>query len=161
MVLARLVSDNKKFKKPCKSKNNIFTIYSPKNASIDKADTISLDTELVIKLPENTHAVLATKFEGQKIQKIIGPKKERLWITLLNESYFDTYKIKEGDVIGYLVVEPEDLKIHYETKEKHPAWKKSHPSNYLPKDWQTNWKKYWQKKKADVSSSDRRFLKSL
>ena len=46
MVLARLVSDNKKFKKPCKSKNNIFTIYSPKNASIDKADTMSLDTKL-------------------------------------------------------------------------------------------------------------------
>ena len=79
MVLARLVSDNKKFKKPCKSKNNIFTIYSPKNASIDKADTISLDTELVIKLPENTHAFLATKFEGHKIQKIIGPRKETLY----------------------------------------------------------------------------------
>ena len=88
-------------------------------------------------------------------------REKKLCITLLNESYFDTYKIKKGDVLDYLVVEPEDLKIHYETKEKHPAWKKRHPSNYLHNDWQKNWKKYWQKKKADVLSSDRRFLKSL
>ena len=48
---------------------------------------------------------------------------------LLNESYFDTYKIKKGDVIGYLVVEPEDLKMHYETKEKHPS---KHPRKKQP-----------------------------
>ena len=76
MALARLVSDNRNLKKPRKSKNNIFTIYSPKKASIQRADTSMLDTELVIKLPENTCAFLATKFEGQKIQKIIEPKKE-------------------------------------------------------------------------------------
>ena len=90
MILTRLVSDNKKLKKPTKSKNNIFTIFSPKNASIRIADTISLDTELVIRLPENTSTFLATKFEGQQIQKITGPKKGRFWITLVNESYLDT-----------------------------------------------------------------------
>ena len=76
MVLARLVSDNKKFKKPCKSKNNIFTIYSPKNVSIDKADTISLDTELVIKLPENTHAFLGKNSKGTKFKKLLDRKKK-------------------------------------------------------------------------------------
>ena len=146
---------------PKKSKNNIFTIYSPKKASIERADTLTLDTELIIKLPENSRAFLATKFEGQKIQKIIGPKKERLWITLLSESYFDKYKIKKGDIIGYLVVEPEDLKIHYETKEKPLSQMKKHPDNYLAEDWQKPWKKYWQKKKANISTSDRRFPQSL
>ena len=118
MALARLISYNKKLKKPKKSEKNIFTIYLPKKACIERADTLTIDTELVIKLPENTQAYLATKFEGYKIHKIVGPNKERLWITLLNESYFDKHKINKGDVIGYLVVEPEDSKIQYETKKR-------------------------------------------
>ena len=36
---------------------------------------------------------------------------------------------KKGDVIAYLAVEPEDLKIHYETKEKHPS---KHPRKKQP-----------------------------
>ena len=45
----------------------------------------AIDTELSIKLPENSSAFLATKFEGQEIQKIIGPtngKKKALDNTL-------------------------------------------------------------------------------
>ena len=95
MTLARLVSDNNKLNKPTKSKNNIFTIYSTKKACIERADTLTIDTELINKLPEDSKACLATKFEGHKIKTIIGPKKERLWITLLNESYFDKYKTKK------------------------------------------------------------------
>ena len=45
------------------------------------------------------------------MRTVIGPKTERLWLTLLNESYFDKYKIKWGDIIGYLVIKPEDLKV--------------------------------------------------
>ena len=33
---------------------------------------MTIDTELSIKLPENSNAFLATKFEGQEVQKIIG-----------------------------------------------------------------------------------------
>ena len=162
MTNARLVSYNIKLKKPTKSKNNIFTIYLPRKASIEIADTITINTELIIKLPDNSKAFLATKFEGQKIKTIIGPKKERLWITLLNESYFDKYKIKKGDIIGYLVVEPEHLKIQYETKEMLSHQTRRHPDNYLPKDWQKRWKKYWQKKKtAHVSSSNGRFSEQV
>ena len=59
---------------------------------------MTIDTELSIKLLENSNAFLATKFEGQEIQKIIDPTngKKRLWITLLNESYFEKYNIKQG-----------------------------------------------------------------
>ena len=78
MTIARLVSYNKKLKKAKKSEKNIFTIYSTKKARIERADTLTLDTELVIKLPENTQAFLARKFEGHKIHKIIGPKKNAL-----------------------------------------------------------------------------------
>ena len=79
---------------------------------------LTINTELSIKLPENSTAFLATKFEGQDIQKIIGPSKKRLWITLLNESYFNKYHKKKGDVIGYLIVEPDNIKVDYEAKEK-------------------------------------------
>ena len=124
---------------------NIFTIYSPRKATIEKADTITLDIELIIKFPEESKAFLATKFTGQNIEKITGPKEKRLWITVLNESYFEKYKIEKGDIIGYLVTEPENLKVQYEAKEKQsPSRRKQqHPDNYLPKNWQTRWKKYW------------------
>ena len=56
-----------------------------------------------------------------------------MWLALLNESYFQRYKIKRRDIIGYLVIEPEDLKIQYE---KNPPDKsRRYPDNYLPKDW--------------------------
>ena len=48
---------------------NLFT----KKDTIEKADTLTIDTELSIKLPENANAFLATKFESQEIKKIIGP----------------------------------------------------------------------------------------
>ena len=99
-------------KNPKKNEKNIFIIYSPKKATIEKADTLTIDTELSIKLPENSTAFLATKFEGQEIQKFIGQNStnKRLWITLLNESYFNEYQISKGDVIGYLIIEPDNIK---------------------------------------------------
>ena len=115
-----------------KNEKNIFTIYSQKKATIKKADTLSINTELSIKLPKNSSAFVATKFEGQEILKIIGPTntKKKLWITLLNESYLFKYKIN-GDVMGYLIIEPENIKTHYEAKEKPLRQKKRCPNNYL------------------------------
>ena len=112
VAFVRIISENFNLKKPKKNKKNIFTIYSPKKATIEKADTLTIDTELSIKLPENSTAFLATKFEGQEIQKFIGQNStnKRLWITLLNESYFNEYQISKGDVIGYLIIEPDNIK---------------------------------------------------
>ena len=97
-----ILSEKFNLKMRKKSEKNVFTIYSPKKDLIEKADTLTVDTELSIKLTQNSSAFLATKFEGQEIIKIIGPTntKKRLWITLLNESYFEKYTINKGDVIG-------------------------------------------------------------
>ena len=94
---------------------------------------MTIDTELSIKLPENSNAFLATKFDGKEIQKIIGPtnSKKRLWITLLNESYFEKYNINKGDVIGYLIIEPNNIKVHNATKEKTLRRKTKYRNNYL------------------------------
>ena len=112
--MATLTITNRKIKKPYKSKENIFVIYSPKSYYINAADTKLLDTEILINLPENSIAYLTTKFRGQKIKEIIGRTKERLWITLLNESYFEKYKIKKGDITGYLLFSPTNLYVNYE-----------------------------------------------
>ena len=156
--MAKVVITGSKLKKPTRSKNNILTLYSPKNTCIKTADTLTIDTALILYLPKDSTAHLITKFQGQKMKTIVGPKTERLWLTLLNESYFDKYKIKRRDIIGYLIIEPEDLKIQY--KKNPPNQTRRHPDNYLPKDWSKNWKEYWQKKK-DVSASNRRVFKSL
>ena len=38
--------------------------------------------------------------------------------TLLNESYFEPYIIEKGSVLGYLVIQPEDIKVYSAAKEK-------------------------------------------
>ena len=117
-----ILSENFKLKKPKKSEKNIFTIYSPKKDTIEKADTLTINTELSIKLPENSNAFLATKFFSTN-------GKKRLWITLLNESYFEKYNINKGDVIGYRIIEPDNIKVHYATKEKTSRQKTKYLNN--------------------------------
>ena len=105
-----ILSENFKLKQSKRCEKNIFIIYSPEKE---------------------------TKFEDEEIQKIIGPTNgsKRLWINLLNESYFNKNQINKGDVIGYLVIEPEDIKVHYAKKEKPSRKNTKQPNNYLPKDW--------------------------
>ena len=96
----RIISEKSNLKKPQKkNEKNIFAIYSTKKEMIKKADTLSIDTELSIKLPENSTAFLVTRFEDQEIIKINSPTKKRLWITLLNESDLSNYQTKKGDDI--------------------------------------------------------------
>ena len=148
MTLAKLISWNKKLKQPKQFEGNIFTIYSPKKATVEKTDTLTINTELMLTLPDESKAFLIAKFTGQHIQNITGPVKQRLWITLLNESYFEKYTIDKGDIVGYLVFEPDNLKVQYEAKEKQPQQsssirgKRKYPSDYLPKNCQSKWKKY-------------------
>ena len=154
----KTISKKYNLKKPQKNEKNIFTLYSPKKAIIEKADTLSIDTEVLIKLPENSSDFVATKFEGKEILRIIGPTstKKRLRITLLNESYLNKCQINKVDVIRHLIIEPDNNKTHYEEAKEKPS-RQRHPNNYLPKDWLKRWKKYFQKKK-NILSSDRRIM---
>ena len=69
--LFTILSEDFKLKQPKKSEKNIFTIYSPKKETIEKADTLPIDTGLSVKVPENVNVFLATKFEGQEIKKLL------------------------------------------------------------------------------------------
>ena len=143
--MATIILADNKIKKPYRSKENILTIHSPKTYCIDTADTESIDSKIMIELTKNTTVHVTTKFNRQKIQTINGPNKQRIWVMLLNEPYFDKHQIKKGDLIGYLVFEPNNIQIKYE--KNRPAKTRRPPNNYLPKKLSKNWKEYWQKKK--------------
>ena len=132
--MATLILSNNKTKIPYRSRENILTILSPKSYCIETANTISIDTGITVKLPEKTTVYLTTKFKDQIIKKIEGPKTQRLWLTLLNESYFDKHKIQKGDIIGYLVLKPSNLEIKYEKKQSAVKTRRL-PNNYLSEKW--------------------------
>ena len=44
----------------------------------------------------------------------IKAKKERLWIEILNRSYEED--LKKNSILGFLVIEPENLSFKHETK---------------------------------------------
>ena len=138
MITLKLISN--RIKKPFRSREDILAIYSPKKYIIPEADTATIDTEIIINLPQNSIAYLTTKLKGQKIKEIRGPQKKRLRIKLLNESYFQKHIIKKGDIVGYLLSPNSNFSI----QKQHEKKKHKIPANYLPKTW--DWKNLWKKK---------------
>ena len=135
--MATLSIKNTRLKKPTHSKTNILTLYSPRSFYIEKNDTKTIDTEIVLDLPEKATVYLISRFKGQKIETIIGSRIQRLWLTLLNKSYFDRHQIKCKDIIGYIIFELDNLKIYYEKEKKLPTAKTQKlPDNYFPKEWE-------------------------
>ena len=66
--MAKIFITNPKVKKLTRSeKNNVLTIYSPRSTYIERADTLTIDTDLILHLPKDSTAHLATKFQGQTI----------------------------------------------------------------------------------------------
>ena len=55
-------------------------------------------------------------------------------------------------MIDYPIIKLENIKAHYEAKEKSSTQKKKCPNNYLPKNWTKRWKSYFEKKK-NISST--------
>ena len=132
--MATLSIKNSRLKRPTHSKTNILTLYSPRSFYIEKADTRIIDTEIVLDFS-------VSKFKGQKIETMVRPKIQRLWLTLLNKSYFDRHQIKRKDIIGYLIFELNNLKIYYEKEKKPPTAKtRKLRDNYFPKEWEKNGK---------------------
>ena len=97
-------------KKPHHLKNNVFVIYSPKTVIIEPADSKKIDTKIISHLPKEARAFVTTKLRGQEIQRV-DKKTHRLWIEILNTSYFERLTIKTKTPLGFLVIEPENLKV--------------------------------------------------
>ena len=67
---------------------------------------------IVLYLPKESRAFIISKFRSQEIQKV-DKKTNRLWIEILNTSYFERLKIKNKTPLGFLAIEPENLKVEY------------------------------------------------
>ena len=142
--------DNQRVKKPKHLQKNIFIIYSPRTVTIETASCTKIDTNIILKLQKQAKAFVATKFRGHEIYEINNEKK-RLWIEVLNTSYTEELKINKNNILGFLVIEPENLKFKHVTK------KKAKKEKDLPKNWEITWKAYWKEKevaKQEASSTD-------
>ena len=108
-------SDQTSLKKPCHLKNNVYVLCSPRTVVIEPANSKKTDTNIILKLPDKARAFITTKYRGQEIQKV-DKKTKRVWIEILNESYFEKLVIKNKAPHGFLVIEPENLKVRNEAK---------------------------------------------
>ena len=60
------------------------------------------------------------------------------------------YQIDKVDVIGYLIIEPNNIKVHYEEANQPLSQKKRCPDNYFLKDWEKNGKTTSKKRKTSL-----------
>ena len=101
---------------------------------------VTPNKNITLKLPKKAKAFLTSSFRAQEILQI-NNEKTRLWIEILNTSYTEELKITRNNILGFLVIEPENLSFKYVTKNK------TKKETGLPKNWEQTWKAYWEKKK--------------
>ena len=86
--MAMLTIKNTKLKKPSQSENNILILYAPKSACIERADTLTIDTELILDLPKNSTAHLVTQFQGQKNKNNCWTKNRKIVVNTTERILF-------------------------------------------------------------------------
>ena len=133
--------DNQRLKKPQHLQKNVFILYSPKTVTVETANCVKIHTGIILNLPKQAKAFITSKFRKHEIYEI-NNEKRRLWIEVLNTSYTEDLKIKKNSILGFLVIEPENLKFKYAIK------KKTKREKGLPKNSEQMWKTYWEKKKS-------------
>ena len=60
------------------------------------------------------------------------------------------YQIDKVDVIGYLILAPNNIKVHYEEAKKNLESEKRCPDNYFLKDWGKKMEKLLPKKERHL-----------
>ena len=60
----------------------------------------------------------------------------------MSTSYTEELKITRNNILGFLVIEPENLYFKYVTK------RKTKKETGLPRNWEQTWNAYWVNKKS-------------
>lgn len=81
-----LKKSNEGVKNPKHTRNNIFTIYSPKKVTTKPSTYLYIDTKIVLSLPEKTYGFITTIFRGNEINEV-RQGKQHLWIETLKKSF--------------------------------------------------------------------------
>ena len=103
-------------KKPEHIDGNVFAIYAAKAINIEPATSYSIDTKLIVLLPDNLYGYVTSKFRRDEIHKF-SAKKQRMWVEILNKSYEFKIEIKKNSVLGF-VIEPEHLPYKHTTEKE-------------------------------------------
>ena len=104
---------NRGVRNPKHLRKNIFIIYSSKKVKIEPSTCLNIDTEIILSLPEKSNGFVTSIFRGDEVNEL-RKKKQRLQIEILNKSFEDTIEIKRHSPLGFVVIEPEHLKLKYE-----------------------------------------------
>lgn len=105
---------NRGVRNPKHLRKNIFIIYSSKKVKIEPSTCLNIDTEIILSLPEKSNGFVASIFSGDEVNEL-RQKKQRLQIEILNKYFEDTIEIKRHSPLGFVVIEPEHLKLKHET----------------------------------------------
>ena len=117
--------DNKRVKNPRHLERNVFILFSPRQFKIETATYKKIDTEVTAFLPTDSKGFLTSRFRGDEIN-VLFHGKHRLRVEIVNKSFEDHIEIKRGQLLDFLVVEPENLEFqHVPQKKKAKKKKKS------------------------------------
>ena len=117
--------DNKRVKNPRHLERNVFILFSPRQFKIETATYKKIDTEVTAFLPTDSKGFLTSRFRGEEIN-VLFHGKHRLRVEIVNKSFEDHIEIKRGQLLDFLVVEPENLEFqHVPQKKKAKKKKKS------------------------------------
>ena len=104
--------DNKRVKNPRHLQRNVFILFSPDQFKIELASCKKIDTEVTAFLPTNSKGYLTSKFRGDKTNELFHGK-QHLRVEIINKSFEDHIKIRKGQLLGFLLVEPDNLKFQH------------------------------------------------
>ena len=65
----------------------------------------------------NSEGFFTSVFRREEINELFYGK-HRLWIEVINKSFEDLVEIKRNQPLGFLAIEPENLKFHCEAPKK-------------------------------------------
>ena len=88
-----------------------FTLCT-KKISIEPAINHKIDTDIFVSLPQNSKGFVTSRLKNDKINEVLSGW-HRLRLEILSKCFEDIIKIKEGQVIGFFVAEPENLKSQH------------------------------------------------
>ena len=97
---------------------NVFVLCSPGKVNIDPTTYRKIDTEVAAFLPQNSKGFHISKVRGDKINELFHGK-HRLWVEILNKSFEDLIEIRRNRPLGFLFIEPENLKFPMHRQKRH------------------------------------------
>ena len=94
--------DSKSIEKPLFLKDGVFLIYAPRKLKFPRAEFTKYDTEVTVTLPRDSQGFFGSKYKDE-IEQFLSII-ERLWIGILNKSFFKDIVIGKGQVLGFFVL---------------------------------------------------------